>query len=210
MGKIDLSNFGLSGRIGPIIAYTVNGKQRFRTYAAPTNPKTEKQTSHRTKFAFVSKKISPLYSEIKLGYNDPSIKYGKICGKVLREAVTGESPDYLIDYSKIDIAVGKLQIHANVKVHIDKKKNRAVILWDKRLISIYGPGRVNDRVHSICYNDVEQDFIKIRETVYRSDGEVTFILPDNWQPEDSHFWIYMKSFELGINSKSIYAVKTII
>ena len=43
MGKIDLNKMGLSGRIGPIIAYvTKGGKQAFRQYTVPSDPKTPK------------------------------------------------------------------------------------------------------------------------------------------------------------------------
>ncbi len=50
MGNIYLSKMGLSGKMGPIVAYIVNGKQRFRTFTEPRNPKTAKQTEHRSRF----------------------------------------------------------------------------------------------------------------------------------------------------------------
>ena len=50
MGNIDLSKMGFSGKMGPVVAYVVNGKQRFRTFTEPRNPKTAKQTEHRSRF----------------------------------------------------------------------------------------------------------------------------------------------------------------
>ena len=68
MGNIDLSKMGFSGKMGNIVAYVVNGQQRFRTFTEPRNPKTPKQTAHRSRFGFVSNKVSPLFAQIKIGY----------------------------------------------------------------------------------------------------------------------------------------------
>lgn len=44
MGKIDINSLGISGKIGPIIAYvTKTGKQVFKKYVVPKDPRTEKQ-----------------------------------------------------------------------------------------------------------------------------------------------------------------------
>ncbi|MDD4776660.1 MAG: DUF6266 family protein [Fermentimonas sp.] len=210
MGKIDLSNFGLSGRIGPIVAYVVKGKQRFRTYTKPTNRKTVKQTSHCTKFGFVSKSISPLFDEIKKGHRGQSLNYGTVCGNVIREAVTGISPDYALDYSKILIADGKLQLPANAKIHFQKETNLYTLRWDTDILSGQGPGRDDDDVKIICYNKAESRFIEPRVYIKRSKGEATFQLPEKVESGDMHFWMYMISLHLDINSRSVYLDLTIL
>lgn len=210
MGKIDLSKFALSGRIGPIIAYTVNGKQVFRTYAKPTNRKTAKQTSHRTKFGFVSKSLSPLFDTIKKGYSTQSLKYGTICGKVIREAVIGKSPDYALDYSKIRIAEGELQLPANAKLLFQKDTNSCILEWDTGILEGLGPGRDDDVVKIVCYNEAESQMIKTQDAIKRSKGKAYLQLPEKVKPEEIHFWIYMSSFYLDINSNSMYLTKTIV
>lgn len=210
MGKIDLSKFGLSGRIGPLIAYTVKGKQRFRTYAKPTNRKTAKQTSHRTKFGFVSKSLSPLFDEIKKGHRDQSLNYGTVCGNVIRKAVIGVSPDYTLDYSKIQIADGKLQLPADVKILLQKDSNIYTLRWDTDIIKGHGPGRVDDDVKIVCFNVAESRIIISRVFIKRYKGEATFQLPEKVKPEDLHFWMYMSSSYLDINSNSLYLEMAIL
>ncbi|MDD2298870.1 MAG: DUF6266 family protein [Fermentimonas sp.] len=208
MGKIDLSNFGLSGRIGPLIAYIVNGKQRFRTYAKPTNRKTAKQTSHRTKFGFVSKSLSPLFNEIKIGHRGQSLNYGTVCGKVMREVVVGDSPDYALDYSKILIADGKLKLPASANILLQEETNIITLRWDTDIIAGPGPGREDDDVKIVCYNEAQSRIIKPNVTIKRTKGEASFQLPEKVKPEDMHFWLYMSSSYLDINSKSRYLVLT--
>src|SRR5690554_2948200 len=132
MGNIDLSKMGLSGKMGPIVAYIVNGKQRFRTFTEPRNPKTAKQTEHRSRFGFVSNKVSPLFAQIKIGYKNNIIAFGTVCGQVNREAVIGTFPDLKIDYSKIQIAEGKLKPLSMVTLKIDRSEEHTSELQSRR------------------------------------------------------------------------------
>lgn len=104
----------------------------------------------------------------------------------------------------LQIAEGKLQLPIKAEALIFEEKKTISILWEKKVTPESGPGNENDRVEIICYNEVEQDLLRVRDTVFRFKGESDFRFPDNWKPEDIHIWIYMRSFELDINSKSIY------
>ncbi|SFL59161.1 hypothetical protein SAMN05216357_13122 [Porphyromonadaceae bacterium KH3CP3RA] len=61
MGRIDLSKSGgMSGRIGPVVAYlTKDGKQVFRSYIKPADPKTPGQLAQRAKLGIVNKGLAP-------------------------------------------------------------------------------------------------------------------------------------------------------
>ena len=64
MAKFSSTTFGpISGRHGTAVAATTkDGKSYIRVYRAPSNPKTEKQVAHRSKFAFANKALSCLGS----------------------------------------------------------------------------------------------------------------------------------------------------
>ena len=48
MGKIDLKTLKVSGRLGPVVTYaTKSGKQVYRKYIVPNDPKTPKQLAYR-------------------------------------------------------------------------------------------------------------------------------------------------------------------
>lgn len=210
MGNIDLTKMGLSGKIGPIVAYTVNGQQRFRTYTEPRNPKTAKQTAHRTRFGFVSQMVSPLFAQIKIGYNNDKIAYGTVCGKVNREAVIGTHPNFKIDYSKIKIAEGKLHPLSVVRLHIDEKTNTANFKWDYEIDSNIKLANSNDRVTIVCFNEALPYEIFSHNSFKRSNCKATVELPKHWNVLVTHFWIYTASYDRMLYSNSIYVECTTI
>jgi hypothetical protein len=204
MGNIDLSKMGFSGKMGPVVAYVVNGKQRFRTFTEPRNPKTPKQTAHRSRFGFVSKMVSPLYTQIKLGYKNDNLVYGTVCGKVNREAVIGKYPDLKIDYSKIQIVEGKLQPLSTVTLQIDETTNTVTFNWDSKIDSIGKPAKSNDRVNIVCFNEALPHEIFRKSSHSRADGIATFEFPKHWSASETHFWLYASSWDTMHNSDSVY------
>ena len=83
----------LSGKIGPVTTYVLNGKQVVRTNTIPHDPKTPKQLAHRMKFALVNKGLSPLNRSIKLGHRGDTNAYRLLVGTAYKEAILGEYPE---------------------------------------------------------------------------------------------------------------------
>src|SRR5690554_7670159 len=210
MGNIDLSKMGLSGKMGPIVAYIVNGKQRFRTFTEPRNPKTAKQTEHRSRFGFVSNKVSPLFAQIKIGYKNNIIAFGTVCGQVNREAVIGTFPDLKIDYSKIQIAEGKLKPLSMVTLKIDEITNTANFNWDYETDSKAKFAKANDRVNIVCFNEALPNEIFRKRSNNRVEGKAIVELPKHWSASETHFWLYASSWDMMYNSDSVYVKCTTI
>ena len=204
MGNIDLSKMGFSGKMGPVVAYVVNGKQRFRTFTEPRNPKTPKQIAHRSRFGFVSKMVSPLYAQIKLGYKNDNLVYGTVCGKVNREAVIGKYPDLKIDYSKLQIAEGKLKPLSMVTLKIDEITNTANFNWDYETNSKTKFAKANDRVNIVCFNEELPHEIFRKRSNNRVEANAIVELPKHWNASETHFWLYASSWHTMHNSDSVY------
>ena len=204
MGNLDTSKMGFSGRIGPIIAYMVNGKQRFRTYTDPRNPKTKKQTAHRSKFGFVSSMVSPLFKQIKIGFKDNNLNYGTVCGKVSREAVVGQFPDLSMDYSKIKIAEGKLRLPAEIKVKVEENSQVVRFTWNSENSSSSKPSGSEDRINIICLNEGVKEAKRFSTNFLRREEKAHVELPEGWNPAEMHYWVYMSSYNRQVNSDSEY------
>lgn len=204
MGNIDLAKMGFSGKMGPIVTYVVNGQQRFRTFTEPRNPKTPKQTAHRSRFGFVSQMVSPLFAQIKIGHKDSKIAYGTVCGIVNREAVIGSHPNLKIDYSKIQIAEGKLQPLSMVKLRIDEDTNTANFNWDNEIDSHTMPASENDRVNIVCFNEALPYEIFRNDSINRDVGKAKIEFPKHWNASETHFWLYATSWDEKFNSDSVY------
>ena len=210
MGNIDLTKMGFSGKMGNIVAYVVNGQQRFRTFTEPRNPKTPKQTAHRSRFGFVSNKVSPLFAQIKIGYKNNIIAFGTVCGQVNREAVIGTFPDMKIDYSKIKIAEGKLQPLSMVTLQIDEKTNTANLNWNYDIKSKTKFAKANDRVNIVCFNEALPHEIFRKDSFNRDECKSNIELPKDWNVSETHFWLYATSWDLMLNSDSVYVKCTTI
>lgn len=206
MGTIDLSKLtGLSGRIGPIVTYiTKGGKQAFRVYVKPNNPRSPKQVAHRAKFALVNRALSPLNKVIKRGYRHDKNAYRTLISKAFREAVTGDYPHFSVDFSKIQIAVGKLQLPADIRLRFDRLSGMATFSWNPHLAWPSQPGSDNDRVHIVYFNTGNPLEVKTFSRGTRADGEASVELSGERQPDITHFWIYFTSHDLQDNSNSIY------
>ena len=196
----------LSGKVGPFTTYVLNGKQVVRSNTIPRDPKTPKQLAHRMKFALVNKGLSPLNSSIKLGHMGNSAAYRALVGRAYHDAIMGEYPDFLLDYSKIKIADGKLQPPTNIRVEIDKETNAALFSWEAQIMDSQNPAKDNDQINIVAFN-VKENFVdSFLEIAKRSDAKVSIALPHGWTIDDTHFWVYCSSFSLQMNSESVYVV----
>lgn len=208
MGKIDLSKLGISGKIGPIVAYvTKDGKQVYRKYTKPANPQTPKQQAQRQRFSVATKGLSPFKVVFKQGFPKRKKALSSQVSFAMREAIVGEYPDFRLDYSILQVAEGELQMPVNVLLSIDEANRTLRFSWDPMLVNTTLPGRADDHVNVVYLNEKEKIAQSLRNVAKRKDGTAIIDLKaesGNWNLEDMHFWIYLSSFILGENSESIY------
>ena len=196
----------LSGKIGHVTTYVLNGKQVVRTNTIPNDPKTPKQLAHRMKFALVNRGMSPLNSSIKLGHRGDTNAYRSLVGTAYKEAILGEYPDYKLDYSKLVIADGNLQPPSNIKLEIDVETNTALFCWDMKDPDSLKPARNSDQLNIVVFNVKYNVADHISEIAKRSDSKISIVLPVGWALDDTHFWAYFSSHTLQMNSESMYVI----
>ena len=196
----------LSGKIGTITTYVRNGTQIVRSITIPNDPKTPKQLAHRMKFALVNKGLSPLNDVIKLGHMGDTNAYRTLVGKAIREAIAGQYPNLALDYSKIKIANGDLQLPANILLEVDEETNSVIFRWDAQNSHSKKPAGANDQINIVAYNDKNNVVSHYYEIAKRLECKASIALPYIWTTENTHFWIYFSSYSLQMNSESVYMV----
>lgn len=212
MGIVDLKKLGLiSGKIGPYVAYvSKDGKQILRKHVIPKDPKTPKQLAYRMRFGMVNKSLSPLNRVIKKGFLNTDNAYRKAVSKALNNAVIGEYPEYKLDYSKIQVAEGKLQLPTFVSVNVDSNTKLATVNWNPEPIFDTYPCREDDRVNIVCLNESTPEAVCFHNSAKRSKGTATIDLSSKmvinklWSIKDLHFWLYLSTYDITQNSDSIY------
>ena len=194
----------LSGKVGNVNTYILNGKQVVRANPIPNDPKTPKQLAHRMKFALVNKGLSPLNRSIKLGHRGDTNAYRSLVGKAYREAIVGEYPNFALDYSKIKIAEGKLQLPAEIKMELDDENRAVNFTWEAKIATSQNPAKANDQINIVAFNVKHNVVDSFSGVAKRSDGNVSIDLLKGWTLDDTHFWIYFSSHSLQMNSGSLY------
>lgn len=208
MGEIDLNKFGLSGKIGPIVAYiTKSGKQAYREYIVPNDPRTPKQLAYRSKFALVNSSLTPFCKVIKDGYSQKHNAYRSVISKVLREAIEGEYPNFRINYSKMQVAGGRLQLPTDITSEFDSELGALRITWNTKTCDDSKYNRSGDKVNIVCFDESRKKVFVKYYAASRRDGELTHQINESYEsinPKDLHFWIYLSSRDLEDNSDSWY------
>ncbi len=195
---------GASGKIGDIVTFERNGTQVIREYVIPKDPKSPAQLAQRMKLELANKGLSPLKFIIRRGHIGNSKAYRSSISKTMKGCIIGTYPNLTLDYSKVKLAEGKLQLPENALIRFDNKTNTINLTWRSSLTFSDQPGRSDDKVNIFYLNEKLLDANQISNTPIRSDGKASFKLPDNWEIADTHFWIYLTSYDLLQNSNSLY------
>jgi hypothetical protein len=103
----------------------------------------------------------------------------------LTEAVTGDNPDFSIDYPKVILTKGDL---LGLEAPVVSPESNATLSfsWDDN--SGQGQATAEDWVLVMVYNGSKKSF-EYRQTAIRSEGTFTFVLPTDWSGDTVHCWL---------------------
>jgi hypothetical protein len=201
MARFTSSTFGkISGKHGSAVAAVrKDGLCILKEYRVASNPNTVGQKNQRGKFGFVMKEINCLRSVFTRNFGG---QYGinKVVASAMKTAVTGEFPDFSLDYSKLLLSTGSLYgtVEAEMK-RIDLKIIQ--ISWNPDFII---SGLPTDKVNLIVLNSQTKYVLERYECASRSAGKVEIEVPSGWAESEIHAWIYFTSTEGNRQSTSQY------
>lgn len=198
----------ISGKIGNVVYFERGGKQLIREHVVPKDPQTPAQLTQRMKLSLANKGLKPLKEIIKEGCKNDKNAYRSLVGLTMKENIIGEYPNLYIDYSKLKIVEGRLQLPSYVQIEIDTKSDLANIRWNTHNNSTLRYGTENDIVKIVCLNIKYLTAYHVSTHKIRSEGSASITLPKDWQPKDIHFWMYLTSQDMQHNSDSVYIVNS--
>ena len=210
--EIDLNKLRLSGKIGPIVAYTTKyGTEVIRKHVIPKDPKTPKQLAYRMKFTLVNSSLSPFSKIIKDGYIQKHNAYRGVVSQVLREAIEGEYPNFSINFSKIQLTDGKLKLPSKIDGYL--QNNSLIISWNPHTKGQPALNRSDDRINIICFDQSKNEVFVKYNAARRGDGEVSIDInkllkrdseSQTINTEKLNCWVYLSSKYGENNSGSWY------
>lgn len=192
---------GISGRHGTAVASVGKTGNVLKVYKAPSNPKTERQITQRTKFSFSTNSMASMRELFKYtfrhkgGYN-----YG--LSLAMKGAVAGESPNFTVDFSKLKVAEGSVY---GAGVTTTKQENKELKLeWTTANIYEKGSGAKSaDMVYVVFFNEEVKEACLYDGVALRKEGTTTVTIPELWSGK-THGWMYFGRADESLESNSIY------
>ncbi|THU40819.1 hypothetical protein FAM09_01520 [Niastella caeni] len=112
MARIEEGMHGaFKGKVGKLVGGKWNGVDYIRSIGTRSNqPTTPRQEEHRSKLSLVVDFVRSIKSVVKISFREKAIKmsgYNAAVKQILKTAVTGNSPDYRIDYTQVMVSRGE-------------------------------------------------------------------------------------------------------
>jgi hypothetical protein len=195
MGKISSGLLGpVSGKVGNVVGATWRGIDYLRIMPANvSNPRTPGQLNQRAKFIMVLRFLQPLLDFIKIGFRTWAVKMSAFNAAMsynLRNAVTGEFPDFDISFADVLVSRGSLRAVSGVS-STSPQAAELQVQWDDN--SGMGNALATDRVMVVVYNSEKMDVRYEMDAGFRSDGQATISLPASYSGDEVQVWLALTS-----------------
>lgn len=164
MGVIKQGILGpFSGKVGTVVGAIWKGIGTIRALpASVANPRTEGQVNQRTKFTAVVEFLQPSLAFVQQGfrfYAKGMSAYNAAQSYILKNAITGTSPNFSVDYANALVSRGKLE---GVQGGLAAEESGSVtVTWTDN--SAIGNARPDDKVMLLIYNTTQADAKSVLE-----------------------------------------------
>ena len=190
------------GKVGRVIGSVVRGVHYMKGLGdvRVDNP-SQAQLDQRLKFALMISFLRPLQGLIKTGFaagKSGLTSLNKAMAANLNEAITGVSPNFSIDYSKIQYSKGSLIKPSGVSV-ATSSQSKLVFNWENP-----GAAAATDKLTILVYNKEKDLYVLLPGAASRSATTYTLQLPLDFADDDVHMWVSFVSADGKEVSNSFY------
>jgi len=171
-----------------------------------SKPATQPQIDQRLKFGLVTSFLSLISEAIDVGYNIGSGSTSAMNEAVsyhLKEAVTGTSPDFTLDYTKIRFSSGKLNVPSSYSVAATTPA-KIDLSWNlDGTDSKYKDA--TDTINVLVYNPSRGQFVTLMAAAPRSAQTYVLQLPPPFSGDEVHCYFSFTSVKKkALHSNSVY------
>ena len=194
------------GKVGTVVGSTWNGIDYMRSLPRKSKrPPTEAQKAQRSKLSLAISFLSPVSELINIGFRNDTMKksgFNTATSYLLQECITGNYPDFSIDFSKVLISSGNLTGAWNTTL-ASESAGSLLINWTDNSGS--GTARSTDQAMILVYDSAGDRHIYNLDGASRSSaGDIVF-LPADFSGSEVDVWIGFRSLSRNSVSTSIYA-----
>jgi hypothetical protein len=195
------TTFGkISGKHGTAVAATrKDGLNILKVYRVASNPNTTGQKNQRGKFGFVVKELNCMRKLFTITFGG---QYGinRAVSLAMKTCVSGEFPDFKIDYSKLKLSKGSIPVPVSHNVY-NLINNSFKLEWsDSELLN----EKTDDNLNIVLFNATKKQMIHNQNIALRSNRNIDFSLPEYWSDSEIYAWLYFSSSNNNYFSDSKY------
>lgn len=191
-----------SGKVGNVVGRVRQGRTIVGVYQPIVNqPNTTAQVNQKNLFGDIIKLLAPLAPVVKETMRNV-IRYGSAWNALVKvnlpEAVTGDFPNKTLDYEKVIVSVGTLDLPFNTQGSVDGSTLN--VAWTDN--SGLGNATADDASVLIALNTNKSQVIYNLEASKRSDRTATLTFPAAWNGDNVEVYFAMHSPDNKDYSKS--------
>lgn len=219
MGTIKTGILGnVSGKVGNVVGGTWKGINYLRAVSAGKNSSnSELQVNQRLKFSTVTKFLQPINEFIRVGYRAQAVKmtpFNAAFSYNFRNALTGEFPDYSINYPLAMVSRGNLTGATNPGC-TSTEALKVTLNWETT--SGNGLSSETDTAIYVVFNDSKKEAVYSLNGGLRADGSMVVNLPSSYSGDIVHCYIAFMTLNSFLGgqarnsiSNSSYAGSTVV
>lgn len=199
-------NGTFSGKAGSVVGSSWRSVNYIKGLPkASKQPKSPKQLEQQAKFGAAVRFLQPITDVLNLGLgrqkNSKATGYNLGLKQVLDHAITGDFPDYEIDFSKVVISKGKLDIP--VVMDVKAEPGKLVVSWlaDANNVNSFA----DDRIFILAFDPGTNIFFYGPAEATRSLGEAPVNLPPVLAGSTLHVYVFAMDRLAKKASNSMYA-----
>src|SRR5690606_3390042 len=185
------ANGGFKGKAGSVIGSSWKSIDYIKgLYKKRTKPASEEQLMQQAKFSLLMRFLLPLKVFIRIGYGqrktDTHTPMNVAFQDNLGRSVSGDYPNYTLDYSQVRIAEGYSGGTTESATAVD---GVLTVTCDTVLNEMYGQ-HAHDRMYIVLYHPGIDQFLTAPTPPQRADGTVDITLPNHFQTGQGQVWLF--------------------
>ena len=200
MGKVKSGVIGkVTGSVGPVVFSVVNGQQVVKEQPTKsTKPATQSQIDVREIFRLTTEAMNNFAEVINTGYKihkqsstpvNTAVKYH------IKNAITGISPDFALDFTKVRLSNGAEDSDNDVQVQAADAGAMMNITWSPEVGGSQKQRdlRNTDLACIVFYHIAKGRYISSIGEVKRGVGKFDMKVPNSFAGTPMHAWIFFAS-----------------
>lgn len=193
-----------SGKVGTVVGSSWNGIDYMRSLPKKSSKApTDKQLEQRVKLALAVGFLKPVSPLLSIGFKKAAVNntgFNVATSLIVREAITGIYPDYMIDYSKVMFSQGDLTGPWNAVA--SSVGAVLTVSWTDNTGS--GNAKAEDKAMLMIYNSDKSQYVYTAGAAPRSAATESISLPDNFAGDTVEVWMGFISADGKSVATSIY------